>query len=261
MSTEINEKKRNEMLEKVRKLMAKTVENGATEAEAELAMKKAQRLMLQYNIENDDIQISVLDIAELELDNEFKGHEYKYWFWDVLNVIADSYGCQVIKSWVPVTGSYYRIIGDKTDRQMIKSQFEMVYPVIREIEKDRYKNRLLEVTKMIDDATTNPFYKKVLLKENMPSRKIHFRSYYKGFLRGLKQKLDADKEEFFKVEQSSKAKYELMVIKKEELVNNYVKESINPKTRKTKKVELDGDAYWKGNADGTQKSLNSQLKQ
>lgn len=260
-TTEINEKRRNEVLEKVRKLMAKTADNGATEAEAEQAMKMAQRLMLQYNIENDDIQISSLDIAELVLDNTFKSHEYKYWFWDVLNIIAESYGCKVIKSWVPVTGSYYRIIGDKTDRQFIKNQFETIYPIIREIEKTRYQQRLKDVINELEELSISESYKKILLKENMPSRKMHFRSYYKGFLNGLRAKLKADKNEFFKVEASSKAKYELMVVKKEELVEDYIKENMKKlKQQVTRKVELDGDAYWNGHSDGNQKSLNNQLK-
>lgn len=48
---------RNKMIDKVRALLAKTIDNGCTEAEAMSAFEIASRMMDEYEITQDDLKL------------------------------------------------------------------------------------------------------------------------------------------------------------------------------------------------------------
>lgn len=65
---ETKAKKRDSLIAKVRALLAKTVENGATEQEALLAAAKAAELMALYDLEMDEVQAREEGVAQEEFD-------------------------------------------------------------------------------------------------------------------------------------------------------------------------------------------------
>lgn len=58
--------------DKIEKLLRQTVENGATEAEAQSALLLARKLMLKHKIDEKDIDMNDNDIYQLELNYDFE---------------------------------------------------------------------------------------------------------------------------------------------------------------------------------------------
>ena len=53
---------------KIRSLLAKTVENGATEAEAMLAAEKARKIMDEHRLTQTDIEIEAEEIEDITFE-------------------------------------------------------------------------------------------------------------------------------------------------------------------------------------------------
>ncbi len=64
------DKNREKIIEKIRKFLAMTIENGASEAEALMAMRKAAELMSEYDLSLSDV--------EAQKDEEAKVREYHF---------------------------------------------------------------------------------------------------------------------------------------------------------------------------------------
>jgi hypothetical protein len=221
-------------IEKIRKLMEFSVENGATEAEVENATKLAQRLMLKHNLDKADIEITVDDVSELDIPCTWKkGTESKLFLYDLLNVIADSLNCRVIRMNANRPSAAYRIVGLTEDREMTKLIFHSVLPQVRNLTKTRFKesDRTLTIVKFTI-------------------------SYQAGFIAGLALKLKADKDEYIKLENSEA--FGLMIVKKEALIADWIANKMSIKTsHRTQKA--DPDAFAKGKADGSAKNINAEL--
>lgn len=226
------------ILEKIRNLLAKTVDNGATESEMEEALKIAQRLMIKYNIDQSDIIMSVNDISETLIKNAFKHGEAKFWIWELLRIIGDGYNCTILRK--GYTNNYFwKIVGFDQDRKMVVNMYETCLPIIRNLIKKRYEE-----------------------SGKYTSKGIFTRSYIDGFLQGLNMKLQRDKEEYLKFE--DKSKYDLIVIKKDDLINDWIDRSQNGKPLKQassnpREREVDENALYKGFQDGREENLNQKL--
>lgn len=229
------ETKKSAVIEKVRKLMEFSLENGATEGEIENALKLAQRLMIKHNLEQGDIGMTELDIAETTVQSTWKdGMEAKSFEQHLLGILASPYGCRVIRTCLPNGTSYFRILGFQQDREAVFASFNSVLVQVRNLTKTRYKesDRALSLFKF----TT---------------------SYQIGFMQGLKSKLAADKEEYLKLE--DKAAWGLIVVKKDALIDNYIKENLNVRTSNSRGSSIDPSTYNKGKQDGSQSSGTLQL--
>lgn len=82
------------VIEKIRKLLAMTEENGASENEAMIAALKAQKLMAEYNLTVADVadeHEEKSDIVEVPVD---AGTKYK-WKYRLANIIAVNFCCKV----------------------------------------------------------------------------------------------------------------------------------------------------------------------
>lgn len=221
-------------IEKVRKLMEFSTENGATEGEIENALKLAQRLMMKFSLEQGDIGMTELDVAETEVTSTWKdGMEAKSFEQHLLGVLASPNNCTIIKT---TSGKihYYRIIGFQQDREAVFMAYNSVLVQIRNLVKTRYKE---------SDKSLSLFR--------------FTTSYQMGFLQGLKAKLKSDREEYLKLE--DKAAYGLIIVKKDALVSNYIKDNMNVRTSNSKGITVDGATYQKGKADGSQNSGTLQL--
>lgn len=288
------------IVERIRKIMETA---GRTEAEMLTAQNLCQKLMLRYNIDNAEIFVSDGDIGILEVENTFEGHETRYWTWDLLCRIGSPYNVEVIRTERsrPITFEkyeVYRLIGSTEDRQIVKSIFENILPVIRASRKLRWK----EYTKRI------PKKERVL-----PA--TFAKSYFNGYGFGLFDKLKADREDFFrsmdeenvtnfnsdtdendiendienenkipdvddaiekinnlvldagkqnKLVSGSQQKWELVVARKKQLVDEYIKKEFShaedAKDRQSKKHNST-DAFESGYVDGKQKHHGFQLEE
>lgn len=238
-----------EAIEKIRKLLEFTSENGATESEIENAMKLAQRLMIKYNLEQGDIEIGFDDINVTLVKSTWEGKwinlEIRAYEWSLLQMLSRIYNCQTLRTrqfadyelWVKGIKyiDYFKVIGLQEDREMVVKTFESILPQIRNLMLIRYKQ---------SDKSISQF------KFNS--------SYQIGFMEGLENRLVSDREVFFTEEE--KASWGLIVVKKDTLIENWIQEQIKPKEVTTKGVEIEQEAYQQGLEDGLQNNLNRQLQ-
>lgn len=232
------------VIEKVRKLLEFSIENGATESEVENAIKLAQRLMMKHNLEERDIKDEKGQINFSIIESTWKdGMEAKSFEIRLLNIICRINSCQAIiferdivkKPWVE---EYYKVCGETVDREVVIMTYLSILPQIRSITKKRYKE---------SDKSLSQFR--------------FTTSYQSGFLVGLSQKLDSDKESFLNMslQQTKRDSYELIVVKKNALVQEYLDLNMKLKTVKSRGSILDKKAYSQGIEDGSEKGLNQQL--
>lgn len=234
------------ILEKVRALLSKTIENGATESEVEAALKMAQKLIVKYNIDQSELLMSENDISITLIENAFKHGEAKFWIWDLLEIIGKGYNCVVLRK--GYTDHYFwKIISFDQDRKMVVGMYETCLPLIRNLVKKRFEEK---------DALDLVYHRK------RTSKGIFTRSYIEGFLVGLNMKLQKDKEEYLKLE--DKTKYELIVIKKDDLIEAWreIDREGRPKTfanSNPRERQVDEIAQLQGYQDGKEESYNQKL--
>lgn len=227
------------ILEKVRKLFALANDSGASEGEIENALKMAQRLMMKHNIDQGEIVISPLDIDITSIENSFKMGEKTTWLWELLDILGRSHNCRIRRAG-RVGCYFYEVIGTNEDRKMVKELFDFSVVLIRNLA----KKRLSEKVKSCD-------YKF--------SRQNYRTSYIDGFLQGLQIKLNKDKKEFLKLEEAET--YSLMVVKKDAIIDGWIKENQKPAKVQGERKErpIDLDALRLGFVDGKEESINKQL--
>lgn len=248
MKSQEGQKSKEELsaIEKIRKLMEFSTENGATESEVENAMKAAQRLMMKFNLEQDDVKSEKGEINFTIIESTWKdGMEAKSFEIRLLNIISRTNSCKAIiynrhLKVAPWKEEYYKVCGETVDREVVVMTFQSILAQIRAITKRRYKE---------SDKSLSQFR--------------FTTSYQSGFLVGLNQKLQSDKESFLNMsmEASEKASYELMIVSKDTLVQEFLDLNTNLKTVKNKQSLLDKRAYTQGIEDGSEKGLNKQLGQ
>ena len=246
------------ILERIRKLLAMTADNGATENEIEVAMQMVQRLMLQHSIDNDTVFLSPTDIEITTLQNAIQMHEPRFWYWDLLCTIGASYSCRVYKAWVPETGNYYKIVGILEDREIVNALFYKFMPIIRALVKSRYSEYIVDLQRSMIERGYRKFTKKELVKMGATAPAIWYRSYIKGFLSGLSSMLAKDKSEFLRIADNSE-RFELMVVKKDALLDAYELEKLKLRTTKSRATAIDRSAYALGSEDSSETEQHSQL--
>jgi hypothetical protein len=223
-------------IDKIRKLMEFSVENGATESEVENAIKLAQRLMMKHNLEQSDIDVTSKDINVTKVKSTWKdGMEARSFESQLLMVLGKTYSCKIVIDRNKATNTdTYDVIGLPEDREMLVATYESVLPQIRVITKKRFKEQVSDLS--LFKFTT---------------------SYQTGFLVGLKDKLALDKDTFFKV--ADKKQFELIVVQKDALVSEWMAHNLKTKTGKVKQIDIDKESFEKGVADGSEKGLSKQL--
>ena len=124
------------IMEKIRALLEKTVENGATEQEAIEAAKAAQRLMAKYKI--DEITTAApekIDSTEMEISRQ--------WQAELANVLAKNLCCRLVLSTTD-RKTRFIVMGKKQDREVWRQMFETFFVLIyRGAKAERAKAREL----------------------------------------------------------------------------------------------------------------------
>ena len=110
------------IMEKIRALLEKTVENGASEAEAIEAAKAAQRLMAKY-------KISEVTAPEMEKIDSTEFETRKQWQTELANVLAKNLCCRCIHD-TTYTRPRIIIMGKKQDRDVWEEMFNTFFILI-----------------------------------------------------------------------------------------------------------------------------------
>lgn len=113
---------------KVRALLSKTVENGATEAEAMMAMKKAGDIMAKHNLTMSEIELRDIEYVTSMIDTGRCGSNAMKF---VVQAIADFCDCQVYRGRHFGKGGkkrtvHYYFFGSETDTLIAEYFFDLV---------------------------------------------------------------------------------------------------------------------------------------
>ena len=114
------------IMDKIAALLAKTVENGATEQEAIEAAKVAQRLMAKYHIEAVELQEKTenIDVESVDVTRN--------WQSSLAKVIADNTCCRVVRTYTSKRHASVIFFGRDSDRQNAIALWKMFAKLITE---------------------------------------------------------------------------------------------------------------------------------
>ena len=212
---------------KIRALLSKTVNNGATEAEAMSALSKAQELMkLHYLEENDLYDVDEIIVSKLP---------YNSLMTYVLYNLGRLFNC---KTWF-VTKEYMYFYGYETDTNLASYFYDFILKALN--------NSYVQYTKSLE-------YNDLVLIEKLSKRTIK-NNFSKGFLNGIYLKISKiyeQRNEEFTNSQEGSQNYSLMIITGQKLQNIYHKFLVDfphltivSKTDNTK-IPGDIDSYKQG---------------
>jgi preprotein translocase subunit Sss1 len=111
-------------IEKIQKLLA--LSKSPNENEASVALKMAMDMLSKHNLSMSEINVEKKETVEQE-EVKFTGKNFSTWRTLLLNAIADSHYCNILK--VHGTGIYY-IIGKHTNRQATLLMFQYLSNVV-----------------------------------------------------------------------------------------------------------------------------------
>ncbi|MFW6047157.1 MAG: DUF2786 domain-containing protein [Candidatus Woesearchaeota archaeon] len=192
MSNELREK----FLSKIKNLLKKTVENGATKAEAEASILLAQKLMAKYKIEEselDDVKEKT-DIIEEFIFEEFK--KRRGWIYILGDIIAENFSCYSLQI-MGHRSSNLMFVGHRSDIEIAKAVFLYAYDVLRQ--------------------SSLEYARKIAKLEGGNQNRIR-NDYIVGFLVGIEEKFDLQREEI--QEETG------LILLKDEAVSQFVEENI-----------------------------------
>lgn len=211
---------KDDVIRKIKKLMALAEDTSASDQEIQLAIYRANKLRIKYKIEEVDLfdkKGSLENVVSIQL--EHTGIGYIHW---VLNVLAKYFQCETSYAGkINKNDAKFYIIGLQSDVDVCVSVAEGVV---------HYLNSML---KDIQECYVGDVDFRIFKKD-----------YCKGFANGLKQKLEQSL-----IEMNLQPKYELAVVG----VPAVVKEWANKNTTITKsksRYETCVGAYKLGNQHG-----------
>lgn len=212
------------VIAKIEKLLA-LAGNNPSEAEAQAAMLKAQKLMAEHNLDMTQFQDKPQEKKEA-ITEYFRGYHNTNWAISLARVICDNFRCNLLRA--PGYGLVF--IGLKEDVAICKAVFSFAAQVL---DKNMAKLR------------------RQYRKQNLPTDGISG-DYAAGFIAGLRDKYK---------EQVEKNNWGLILVK-DALVEQKTKDITNPrgKPHSGKKLNRSGDTglYSKGYHDG--KNLGADQK-
>lgn len=212
------------VITKIEKLLA-LAGNNPSEAEAQAAMLKAQKLMAEHNLDMTQFQDKPQEKKEAIIEY-FRGYHNTNWAISLARVICDNFRCNLLRA--PGYGLVF--IGLKEDVAICKAVFSFAAQVL---DKNMAKLR------------------RQYRKQNLPTDGISG-DYAAGFIAGLRDKYK---------EQVEKNNWGLILVK-DALVEQKTKDITNPrgKPHSGKRLNRSGDMglYTKGYLDG--KNLGADQK-
>lgn len=269
----MEDSKKNKVLEKIRKLLAKAKNPACSENEVEIFMKKAQELMLEYNVSEESIEIDPSDINKDVIVSElwkFFKFKYKNFEWELMDLLGEFYDCRIFheNSCDEASGKSKNprlsVVGTKNNRIVVLEMYDVLSKKLLSLVDLRYSEYKEKVKKDHKNGMISLGLKpegidiKSLERIGVMSRKNVFAgSYLSGCISGLRQSLrEQRKDTLIKI---GSEKHGLMVIKMDELISLRVPE-IMGKIRKvdgiSKNIKIDQKAFDEGVSDGSMNHTN-----
>lgn len=204
------------IIEKIRKLLEMTEENGCSEAEAMTAALMAQKMMAKYDIDIVDVKSDVKnmteEIGEMVVDTTLKGNFSTKWKIQLAGIIATNFRCKVY-----MQGANFVIFyGHKSDAKIAGDVFKFLFMTGTKLGVKHYKQ---------------------VKKEGKPTRGAAT-TYLLGFCDGIKEVL-------------GKQCRALMIVTSPEVEEGWIEKSKSFKHRSLSyNQSYDARSYEQGRVDG-----------
>ena len=211
---------KDDVIRKIKKLMALAEDTSASDQEIQLAIYRANKLRIKYKIEEIDLfdkRGSLENVVRIQL--EHTGIGYIHW---VLNVLAKYFQCE--------TSYAGKINGNNVKFYIVGLQSDVDVCVTVAEGMVCYLNSML---KDIQECYVGDVDFRVFKKD-----------YCKGFAKGLEQKLEQSL-----IEMNLQPKYELAVVGVPAVVEEWANKKIKYKKSKSR-YETNEEAYKLGNQHG-----------
>ena len=177
----------NSILNKIKHLLNKTVENGCTEAEALSALTTARKLMLKHKLEEKDIlKEDDKEIVKMELNNY---NTTIPWIYMLIDVFTKNFG---VLKYITTRGKIHRVtlFGFKTDVECVIEIINCAYEIAEE-KAEKYAREYRDIFGT--------------------AKGIKY-SWFNGFVAGIQAKYE---------EQNKQEKYALMIQVDKEVQTNF----------------------------------------
>ena len=177
------------IIERIKKLLNQTVENGCTEEEAKTSFALARKLMIKHKIEEKDVkEPDEEDIVKEELKHDCN----VYWIYSLLKVFLNNFG--IMHFMINRDNDLHCVLfGTKVDVDCVKTLMFCAYDYL-ELTSQKYMNNYIEIFGMKDESIKN--------------------SFRIGFIKGLEDKYQEQNKRFTNEEA-------LMVIPNKEVQNKF----------------------------------------
>ena len=222
----LNGEKREAAIRKIKKMMAIANDPAASDQEIQLATYRANKLRIQYKLENKDLfnkSTTTEDVVSISL--KYRGSGYIHW---VLRSLVKNYQCETgFRGKINSNNVEFLIIG-------LKEDVEICIPVAEGLV--YYLNHLLEDLKQ-SYIGTGDF-------------RIYKRNYLSGFSIGLHNQLNK-----LRLEMNLDSKFEVAVFGVPAVVKDYIGKNVKSTTSNFVKKAVD-DAYFLGLKHGREYELD-----
>lgn len=126
-------KETDNIIEKVKKLLKMTKENGASENEVQVALTKARKLMIEYKLQMSDIEKENIEIVDRETKFYYTS-VYRPWIANLMEVLANKYCCfWYITKYYRKRARYVSLSGNKDDVELLESIIEYCINSVRSV--------------------------------------------------------------------------------------------------------------------------------
>ena len=227
--------RREEMMDRVKKLLNMTEEKGCSASEAQVALGKVQSILVEYNISMKDVVIDEKDEIT-KLKTSAGANLHRSYFASLAQVIAKNFRCKVYATSQSSRSSRAMFYGRESDIQSAEMAFRYAYNVAwYGVRRERDEHNKRHGT----DYTVREFNY----------------DYYTGFVNGL--------QDYFHELVSSKGKgYELMLVLENEVIESYDKlDLVKMNSTTSAKESPDLFTYSTGYRDGNKamEGMNSRI--
>lgn len=256
--------KLNNIIEKVEKLLNLANDPSASQGEIENATKMANKLMMKHQLSSNDLLLGYSEVSKETLECFPKKSEYKEWLWDLMNAIARGNMCTTFANkqyqWNEKTwgndgiGFNVTLVGSKTNRRICTQMYELCVKMFPNLAEQAWKIRTKKTVEEVKEflgkkgMSTDGINSSFLQRQKLlPTKRSFINSYYKGAIKGIKEKFQQNVSE---LPQDEYQKWGLMIVKNDTLLNDYIKETEGDiGEHKSRGLKIDEKAFRKGLSD------------
>lgn len=201
--------------EKIAKLMSIADDPRASDNEVYIAMKKAQKLMISYNITKNEIKKEKEDVEEYMFENM-----YPIYYTLIVSVIAKNFRCN--STYKPFRQKcYINLYGLRDDLDVAIKICDKIFSFLK-----------IKLKKYVKEFKESSYEAKMLMKLGAtPDARVIKRSYCYGFSRGLLYQFEKN---LIEAKEEYGEETALTVIGVPAIVEEYLKVKVKPKTVKRK---------------------------